>query len=74
MSESVTVRIGVKSARELEIAVEDGEAVAAAYEKAVKSKDTVLWVTDTRSHRFGIQVDGIAFLEIDKPTQRGVGF
>ena len=74
MSESVTVRIGVKSARELEIEVEDGAAVATAYEKALKGKDTVLWLTDTRGHRFGISVDGIAFLEINQPTQRGVGF
>lgn len=74
MTESVTVRIGVRSARELEIQVDDGDAVAAAYEKAVKGKDTVLWVTDTRGHRFGVQVEGIAFIEIDQPTERGVGF
>ncbi len=74
MSEQVTVRIGVKSARELEISVEDGAALAAAYEKAVKGKDAVLWVTDTRGHRFGVQVDSIAFVEVDQPSQRGVGF
>ncbi len=74
MTESVTVRIGVRSARELEIQVDDGDAVAEAYEKAVKGKDTVLWVTDTRGHRFGVQVEGIAFIEIDRPTERGVGF
>lgn len=74
MSEVVTVRIGVRSARELEISVEDGDAVASAYEKAVKGKETVLWVTDTRGHRFGVQVDGIAFVEIDQPTKKGVGF
>jgi hypothetical protein len=74
MSESVNVRIGVRSARELEIAVEDGDAVATAYEKAIKGKDTVLWITDTKGHRYGIHVDGIAFVEIDQPTQRGVGF
>jgi hypothetical protein len=54
--------------------VEDGDAVAAAYEKAIKSKDSVLWVTDTRGHRYGVHVDGIAFVEIDQPSQRGVGF
>lgn len=74
MSDQVTVRIGVKSARELELSVEDGEAVAASYEKAIKGKDAVLWLTDTRGHRFGIQVDSIAFVEIDQPTHRGVGF
>ena len=74
MSEVVTVRIGVRSARELEISVDDGDAVASAYEKAVKGKETVLWVTDTRGHRFGVQVEGIAFVEIDQPTSKGVGF
>ncbi len=74
MSESVTVRIGVTSARELEIVVDDGEAIASAFEKSVKGKDHIFWVTDTRGHRFGVQLDAIAFLEIDKPSDRGVGF
>jgi hypothetical protein len=74
MSSKHKVRIGVKSARELELEVDDPVAVSTAYEKALKGKDTVLWVTDTRDHRFGITLDSIAFIEIERPDERGVGF
>ncbi len=74
MSTKHTVRIGVKSARELELEVDDPQAVSAAFEKALKGKDTVFWVTDTREHRFGVALDSIAFIEIERPADRGVGF
>ena len=74
MSEPVTVRIGMSSARELELVVEDAGVVADAYEKALKGKDNLLWVTDTRGHRFGLSVASVAFIEIEEPTDRGVGF
>ena len=74
MSSKHRVRIGVKSARELELEVDDPLAVSAAYEKALKGKETVLWITDTREHRFGVAIDSIAFIEIERPDERGVGF
>ncbi len=74
MSDMHTVRIGVKSARELELEVEDPAAVSASFEKALKGKELVLWITDVRDHRFGIAIDSIAFIEIERPADRGVGF
>lgn len=74
MSETLTVRIGLTSARELEIVVDDGDDFATTFEKAVKGKQSVLWVTDSRGHRYGVSVDSIAFVEIDQPLERGVGF
>jgi hypothetical protein len=74
MSSNHTVRIGVKSARELELEVEDPLVVSDAYESVLKGKDSVLWITDVREHRFGIAVDSIAFIEIERPADRGVGF
>ncbi|MEZ5175659.1 MAG: DUF3107 family protein [Acidimicrobiia bacterium] len=74
MAEETTVRIGLASARELEIVVDEPDTVVSAFEKAVKGKDAVLWFTDVRGHRFGITVASVAFIEIDKPQQRGVGF
>lgn len=74
MSRKNIVRVGVKSARELELEVEDSEAVSAAFEKALKRKDSVLWITDVHSHRFGIAIDSIAFIEIEQPLDREVGF
>lgn len=74
MSRKNIVRVGVKSARELELEVEDSDAVSAAFEKALKRKDSVLWITDVHSHRFGIAIDSIAFIEIEQPLDREVGF
>jgi len=74
MSSTHTVRIGVKSARELELEVDDPVAVSDAYEAVLKGKDAILWITDTREHRFGIAVESIAFIEIERPADRGVGF
>ena len=74
MSETYKVRLGVSAARELELEVEDPDGVATAYETAVKKKETVLWITDVRGHRYGIAVSSIAFIEVERPEQRGVGF
>ncbi len=74
MSESLTVRIGISSARELDIQVDDPSVVSAAYERALKGKDTILWITDSRGHEFGISVASIAFVEFEKPQSSGVGF
>ena len=73
MTKKHTVRIGVKSARELELEVDDPQEVSASFEKALKGKDSVLWITDTRDHRFGIAIDSIAFIEIERPVDRGGG-
>jgi hypothetical protein len=64
----------MSSARELELSVEDPDAVATSYEKALKGKDNVLWVTDTRGHRFGVAIASIAFIEVEQPVERGIGF
>jgi hypothetical protein len=74
MSSKHKVRIGVKSARELELEVDDPAEVSASFEKELKGKDQVLWITDTREHRFGIAIDSIAFIEVERPDDRGVGF
>ncbi len=72
--EKHTIRVGVKSARELEIEVEDPASVVAAFEKALKGKGTVLWITDVQGNRFGISIDSVAFIEVEKPKNREVGF
>jgi len=74
MTDPRTVRIGVSAARELEIQVEDPTVVSADYEKALENDATVLWITDSRGHRFGVSVASIAFIELEEPEQRGVGF
>jgi hypothetical protein len=74
MSDTYKVRVGVASARELEFDVEDPDAVSASYEKAVADGDAILWITDSRGHRFGVTVSAVAFIEVERPEQRGIGF
>lgn len=74
MSDTYTVRVGVSAARELEIQVDDQSIVAKDYEKALKGEVSVLWITDSRGHRFGVSVASIAFIELDEPIVRDIGF
>jgi hypothetical protein len=74
MSDPRTVRIGISAARELEIQVEDPSLVSKDYENALKADASVLWIIDSRGHRFGVSVTSIAFIELEEPEQRGVGF
>ena len=74
MSETYKVRVGVAAARELEFDVEDPDDVSASYEKAVEDGANILWITDARGHRFGIAVGSFAFIELERPELRGVGF
>lgn len=74
MSETYKVRVGVAAARELEFDVEDPDAVADSFEAAIKKNETVLWITDARGHRFGVAVDSVAFIEVERPQERGIGF
>ncbi len=74
MNDHRTVRIGVSAARELEIQVDDPIVVSQDYEKAIADKASVLWIRDVRGHRFGVSVASIAFIELEEPEQRGVGF
>lgn len=74
MNESRTVRIGISAARELDIQVDDPTVVSKNYEKALKDGAAVLWITDSRGHRFGVSVASIAFIELEEPEERGVGF
>lgn len=68
------VRVGIRSARELELEVNDPAAVRAAFDQALQEKAFVLWITDVHGHRFGIATDAIAFIEIEEPLNRGIGF
>ena len=74
MSDVYKVRVGVSAARELELQVEETQVVIDAFEQAIAKDEPVLWITDSRGHRFGIGVESIAFIEFDKPSERGVGF
>ncbi len=74
MIETTKVRIGVESARELEIEIDDDTDIEKTLEEALDKGDNLLWLTDIGGKRHGILLEKIAFVEIDKPEERAVGF
>jgi Protein of unknown function (DUF3107) len=74
MADTVKVHIGVQSARELDLDVEDGEKTVAAVEKALGDGDAMVWITDGKGHRHGIVASKIAFVEVENKDEKSVGF
>ncbi len=74
MEETVTVRFGISSARELEIEVEPGHDIAKEFEAALSKGAELLWVTDAKGHHHGIVLDKVGFVEIESARRRDVGF
>lgn len=74
MSES-TIRIGLQSARELEIDVADPDVAAETLEAAFADSERLVWLTDSRGHRFAIVVEKLAFVEFESEAGKtGIGF
>lgn len=69
----VKIRVGMTSARELEL-----EVIAEGLEEMVNlaiEDGGMLWLTDDKGHRHGIVVQRLAFFEIETDRQSfGVGF
>lgn len=74
IDETVTVRFGIASARELEIQVEPGHDVAKEFEEAIASGAELYWVRDARGHAHGIVLDQVAFIEVESARRRDIGF
>jgi len=74
MDETVTVRFGIASARELEIEVEPGQDIAKEFENALSAGTQLLWISDALGHRHGIVMGKVAFIEVESATKRDVGF
>lgn len=75
MSDTVKLRVGLTSARELEFEVGDATKVAADIEEAIREGNTIVWVEDSRGHRYGMVAAKLAFIEIEAAQARsGVGF
>ena len=69
------VKIGMSSTpRELDLDLEDPDALAAAFEKALSEGDAVLWVTDEEGRRHCLVVDKIAYLDIEPARDTTIGF
>ena len=72
-SDTTKVRIGFEAARELEIDVEDGDAVASDIESAIKKGSGLLWVTDAKGDRHGLAVAKVAFVQVEGSLLPGLG-
>ncbi|MEN8234616.1 MAG: DUF3107 family protein [Actinomycetota bacterium] len=74
ITETVKVRFGMASTRELEIEVEPGHDITSEFEDALAAETQVLWIRDTRGHQHGIVLEKVAFIEIESARRRDVGF
>lgn len=75
MGDTTTVRIALQSTREIELEVDDGSAIAASIEAGIEEGTKIVWITDSRGHRFGLIVDKLAFVEVEDGERRSkVGF
>jgi len=74
LEETITVRFGITSAREVEIEVEPGHDIANEFEAALSSSAKLLWVRDAKGHAHGIVIDKVGFVEIESAKRRDVGF
>jgi len=71
----VRVKIGMSSTpRELDLDLEDPEALVASFEKALAEGEQVLWITDEDGHRHGLVVAKIAYFDIEPTKEKTVGF
>ena len=71
------VRIGVVyTPREIVLDMgDDAETVSTAIETAVREKNALLWLTDSKGRRLGIPTDKLAYVEIaGADADRKVGF
>jgi hypothetical protein len=71
----VRVRIGIgDTSREIELDVEDGDALIAEIEVAFGGEQTILWFTDVGDRRIGVPVSRIAYVELEPEQRVSVGF
>jgi len=74
MDETITVRFGIMSARELELEVEPGHDVAKEFEEALASGTQLYWIRDAKGHAHGIVLEKVGFIEVESAVRRDVGF
>jgi hypothetical protein len=71
----VRVRIGIgDTSREIELDVDDGDALIAEIEDAFGGEKMILWFTDVGDRRIGIPVSRIAYIELEPDQRVSVGF
>ena len=73
--DNVRVRIGIgDTSREIELDVDDGDALIAEIEDAFDGEMAILWFTDVGDRRIGVPVSRIAYVELEPEQRVSVGF
>ena len=70
------VRIGVlHTGKEIDLELDDDQVDQVRDEvEAALSEGRVAWITDKRGRRVGVPADRLAYVEIDAPHDRRIGF
>ena len=69
------VRIGIgDTSREIELDVDDGDALIAKIDNAFDGDNAMLWFTDVGNRRIGVPVLRIAYVELEPEQRVSVGF
>lgn len=74
MTDGGKLRIGMDGARELAIEVEDIDGAVSTLEKGVADGAALVWLTDKQGGRYGIVAARVAFVEVERASDRSVGF
>lgn len=74
MDNAGKLRIGMDGARELEIEVDDVDIAVADLEEGLQAASALIWLTDTQAGRHGLVSARIAFVEVERKSDRSVGF
>lgn len=68
-------RIGIAdTGREIEVEIEDRDALAKRLETAYRKNTPILWFRDSRDRGIGIPLERVAFIEIIEDSDQSVGF
>ncbi len=73
MSDGGKMRIGVEGARELEIEVDDIDGAVTELEKGLAG-GSIIWLTDSNGDRHGVVGGRLAFVEVERSSDRSIGF
>ncbi|MDX1691615.1 MAG: DUF3107 family protein [Acidimicrobiia bacterium] len=73
---STRVKFGLSHVpRELDLEVEDGDALVEEFASALDEGTKLLWVTDKAGRRHGLVVDKIVYVDVEpEKTKPGIGF
>jgi len=70
----VNVQIGIAEAKELEVQVDDPDALVAAYEAAVEAGEVMMAIEESDGARAVVAVGAIVYFRMESISRPGIGF